>query len=142
MPRHDNLYDHRAWLFKARGNLSSAKQLAENNDELLDHAIYHTQQCAELALKAFLAFKDISIQKTHDLDKLLKQCMDIDATFGVLKPKVITLTPYVAKFRYPDDYLVPDREDVMIAIDYAEEVLTLVRKRIEYLSHPNMRLFE
>lgn len=142
MPERSNLYDYRAWLFKARGNLSSAKKLAENNDELLDHAIYHTQQCAELALKAFLAFKDISIQKTHDLDKLLKQCMDIDARFGVLKAKVIALTPYVAKFRYPDDYLVPDREDVMIAINDAEEVLTLVRKRIEYLSHPNMRLFE
>lgn len=44
---------HEEWLFKANSDLESAKVLLKNN--LLDTAIYHTQQSAEKALKGYLA---------------------------------------------------------------------------------------
>jgi HEPN domain-containing protein len=141
MQEHDISLDYKAWLFKARGNLISAKRLIKDDDEVADHAIYHTQQCAELALKAFLAFKENPIRKVHDLGKLLELCMELDLVFESLKPKLSVLTPYATKFRYPDDYLVPDREDVLEAITYAEEILQFVRRRIEYFSNPTLKLF-
>lgn len=133
--------DYRAWLFKARGNLISAKRLIKDDDQVADHAIYHTQQCAELALKAFLAYKEIPIRKTHDLGKLLELCMNLDAPFESLRVKLSQLMPYATKFRYPDDYLIPDREDVLQAINDAEEVLHFVRRRIEYFSNPTLKIF-
>lgn len=142
MPKRKEIaLDYRAWLFKARGNLGAAKRLAKDDDELLDHAIYHTQQCAETALKAFLAFRDIEIQKIHNLATLNKQCTSLDPLFESIRESLRIISPYVTQFRYPDDYLIPDREDVLEAITHAEIILTFVRRRIEYLSNPNMRIF-
>jgi HEPN domain-containing protein len=58
---------HESWLKKGRHDLTSAQVLFSGDEPVLDTAIYHTQQCAEKALKAFLAFKKQPIMKTHDL---------------------------------------------------------------------------
>ena len=64
------------WLFKAERDLLSAQKLFESR--LLDTAAYHTQQCAEKALKGFRAFKLQPIEKTHDLDRLVSLCKTLD----------------------------------------------------------------
>jgi len=73
--------DHNAWLIKANHNLKAARKLTKSCDEakelLLDIAIYHAQQCAEKALKGFLVFKKQCIEKTHDLEFLVKECEDL-----------------------------------------------------------------
>lgn len=43
----------RAWLVKAKNDLSSAYKLSEDPDCYLDTASYHCQQAAEKAIKAF-----------------------------------------------------------------------------------------
>ncbi|MDO8720925.1 MAG: HEPN domain-containing protein [Syntrophales bacterium] len=45
------------WMIKAYHDLISAKKLAQDEEPVLDTAIYHTQQCAEKALKAYLSYK-------------------------------------------------------------------------------------
>lgn len=45
---------HNEWLHFAHMDLKSAKLLAEN--DLLSPALFHTQQCAEKALKAYPDF--------------------------------------------------------------------------------------
>jgi HEPN domain-containing protein len=42
---------HETWLVKAKNDLKSSKKLIKGDDVVLDTAIYHTQQCAEKALK-------------------------------------------------------------------------------------------
>jgi HEPN domain-containing protein len=42
---------YESWLIKAYHDLISAKKLAQDQEPVLDTAIYHTQQCAEKALK-------------------------------------------------------------------------------------------
>ena len=69
------------WLVKAERDLLSAKALIELSPPLSDTAIYHTQQCAEKALKVFLAYRDQEIEKTHDLRMLVNQCKKIDKSF-------------------------------------------------------------
>ena len=55
-------------LLRAFNDLKSSKVLLDN--ELYDNSVYHSQQCAEKALKAFLIYKNNKITKTHDLDML------------------------------------------------------------------------
>ncbi len=130
------------WLLKARQDLKAAKQLAHNKeDDLTDIAVYHAQQTAEKALKAFLVAHKKSILKTHDVEKLLSLCIQIDSQFDQLLDEAFTLTPYGTKFRYPDDIIFPDKEDVIEAIDYAEKILTMVKKIINQSNDPNLRLF-
>lgn len=45
------------WLKKARTDIRTAKKLFREDERILDTSVYHTQQCAEKALKGFLAFK-------------------------------------------------------------------------------------
>ena len=70
-----------AWLYKANNDLKSALKLLESNDPIMDTAIYHTQQCAEKALKDYLAFKREPLKKTHDIELLVEICSAIDDEF-------------------------------------------------------------
>ena len=60
----------RSWLTKAASDLRSARVLGSADDAPLDTAIYHCQQTAEKAVKAFLVSREISPEKTHDIRKL------------------------------------------------------------------------
>jgi HEPN domain-containing protein len=40
-----------AWILKAQNDLKTAEVAVRQDDPLTDTAIYHTQQCAEKALK-------------------------------------------------------------------------------------------
>ena len=69
----------RSWLLKAQRDLLSAKELAEADFPLLDTAAYHCQQTAEKAIKAFLLYHDIRFEKTHDIEVLVLQAINIEA---------------------------------------------------------------
>lgn len=121
---------HEIWLFKADNDLKSAKKLIEGELKILDTAVYHTQQCAEKSLKAYLSFKNEEIKKTHDIEVLINMCCKIDDTFKVLMEYGIELTPYSTEYRYPDIELMPDLKDVENAIEMAEKILDFVMKKI------------
>jgi len=118
------------WIIKAETDLKSAKKLFEGGNQILDTSIYHTQQCAEKALKTYLDFKLQPIEQTHDLNKLLLSCKDLDADFEKLKSRALILTSYSTEFRYPGDDLEPSGEEVANAIEYAEFILTFVKNKI------------
>ena len=56
-----------AWLVKAQHDLESGEWLSKKTVPLLDTGIYHFQQAAEKAIKAFLVYNDLRPPKTHDL---------------------------------------------------------------------------
>jgi HEPN domain-containing protein len=121
---------HNAWLLKAENDLKSAKILIQGDDPILDTAIYHTQQCAEKALKAYLSFKQQPIQKTHDIEFLIELCSGIDNNFNQLLDDAEELTPYNTIFRYSDLILEPEKDDVTEAIKKAENILIFVKQKI------------
>ena len=118
---------HEEWLLKANHDLRAAKLLKTDND-LLDTAIYHTQQCAEKSLKGFLAFKNREIPKTHHLKVLLECCISINTEFSSLISESVFLSPFATEFRYPDDILIPEPEDLQMAIVSAEVIYEFVVK--------------
>ncbi|MFQ5652798.1 MAG: HEPN domain-containing protein [bacterium] len=115
------------WLKKARNDLGSARRLAQPPEPFLDTAIYHCQQAAEKALKAYLVFHDIAFERTHNLSVLLELCVEVQAGFDEFEDQADLLTPYATAFRYPAEFFEePDEEQVQEAIGFAESILNFV----------------
>ena len=121
---------HEKWLIKAENDLKSAKKLMEGKNYISDTAIYHCQQCAEKALKAFLLYNQKEIKKTHDLELLIELCIEIDNEFDELYDFAVTLAPYSTLFRYPGEVIEPEKKDVYDAINKAERIYNFVQGNI------------
>ena len=130
---------YEAWLLKAQSDLEIAEITTRQcNPTITDGAIYHTQQCAEKALKGFLAYHQSAIQKTHNLVRLIEQCVAFDPDFESLLEDADDLTPLGTEFRYPDDFgeiddvsqLFPSVEEVEVAIAKAKRILDFVKTKI------------
>lgn len=122
---------HEVWLKKAENDLKSAEKLSDINEPILDTAIYHTQQCAEKALKAYLSYKQQPLQKTHDIEYLVELCGKLESRFNELLDDAEMLTPYNAVFRYPGTTLEPSNEEVAEAIEKASKIITFVKQMIK-----------
>ena len=122
----------RAWLVKANRDLGSAQRLAGEPAAYLDTAIYHCQQAAEKALKAFLVYRDVAFEKVHNLSVLVEYCADIDPAFRELADAAADLTPYTTAFRYPDEFFEaePDQEQFNQAFGQAKQILQFVLERL------------
>jgi HEPN domain-containing protein len=77
--------DAKAWLTKARHDLEAARRVGGANPPLLDVALYHCQQAAENALKAFLLFRQVRLERTHDIGVLVEMAAEADPDFGDLQ---------------------------------------------------------
>ena len=115
------------WLYKAEEDLGSAKLLLDGN--FYGTAIYHTQQAAEKALKAYCVYNNLSIPRTHDLDTLCQLCKSIDVDFDNIYLYAIDLNGLDVAFRYPSVQLEPTETDVRNAIELASEILDFVKAK-------------
>lgn len=118
----------RSWLTKAASDLRSARVLGSADDAPLDTAIYHCQQTAEKAVKAFLVSKEISPEKTHDIRKLTLEAAVHEPRFNEVMDMAVALTPYAWEFRYPDDLAetYPTREEFDEALQHAQGIYDFV----------------
>jgi HEPN domain-containing protein len=116
------------WLLKADHDLRSANRLMSKGEDepLLDTAVYHCQQAAEKALKAYLTAHGVTFPKIHLLTPLVALCADIDESFLELQDAAEILTPLATEFRYPGDILEPDPSDAVEAYILAESVVQYV----------------
>ena len=122
------MQNHKAWMKKAKNDLLGAKLLFR--EDMNDLAIYHAHQCAEKALKGFLAFKLCSIQKSHDLVALTEICYRYDRSFEEVRPIVESLNPLGALMRYPSDRPDPDQKITQDSISRAEDLLLFIQTKI------------
>ena len=126
----------KAWLIKAQHDLASARKLSVEPESYLDTAIYHCQQAAEKAIKAFLFFHDQRFDKTHDLRPLIGLAQPLDARFSSFLNAAVLLTPYASEFRYPGDFLEPTREQFDEALSAADSVWQFVLSVLPAEVHP------
>ena len=124
------------WIIKADHDLKTAKDELTANDPATDTVCFHTQQCVEKYLKAYLVFNGIEIiksLKTHDISELIDYCKDIDKDFEQLisDNDADRLTNYSIEARYPDDFYLPSVEESNQAIYIAENVKEFVKVKIK-----------
>ena len=119
------------WLDKANDDLRAAEYLSSMHHPTPDEIIcFHCQQSAEKHLKAFIFIHDIEPEKSHDLEELLKTCLEYNETFSLLLSKLQFLNEYAVMPRYPNQLEISDN-DMKIAIQYAKDIQDFVLQAIE-----------
>jgi HEPN domain-containing protein len=126
------------WLVQAQDEFADAEELRRRNRFYL--ALFHFQQAAEKALKAYLYLVMRSKEEvftTHSLDDLLQKARAIDRDFrGVRGAK--KLDEYSIRPRYPDSLpgRIPSRyfddpKEAEEAMYLARGIVELVERKIE-----------
>lgn len=118
------------WLLKAANDLRAADLLQKADPPLFDDVVFHCQQAAEKALKAFLTWHQQIFRKTHSLEEVGEQCLGIDPTLKDIVDRVVPLTEYAWKFRYPGQVGSPTVEEAAEAITAAREAYQAIQRRL------------
>lgn len=126
----------RAWLQKAANDLRGADIDLAASPPLIEDALFHCQQAAEKALKAFLTAHDRLFRKTHDLDELSRACEAIDPTLTAALAEARDLTVFAWEFRYPGGTSVPSEEEAQCALTTARAVYDGLLSRLPKEVHP------
>jgi len=126
----------RSWLIKAQRDLAAARKLASEPDSHLDTAIYHCQQAAEKAIKAFLVFQDQRFDKTHEIETLIMLAVKFSPDLKEWREAGVRLTPYATTYRYPGESLEPSREEFDLALKSAEDFYAFVLSILPSEVHP------
>jgi HEPN domain-containing protein len=123
--------DVRAWLQKAALDLRAAEPgMSAREACLRSDVVFHAQQAAEKAFKAFLAWHDVPFRKTHNLEELGRARVSIDATLRAIVDRAAPLTEYAWRFRYPGEPSEPSREEADEALNTAREALEVLASRL------------
>jgi HEPN domain-containing protein len=138
MPPEDaRLQDVRAWLSKAELDLkAAAHEISAPAEALWGDVMFHAQQAAEKAMKAFLAWHDVPFRRTHSLEELGRQCVALDATLAVIAGEAAPLTEYAWKFRYPGESDEPRQAEAEQAVATARNVYDAMLKRLPPSARP------
>jgi len=126
------LQEARDWMARADEDLQVAELTLNASPALLGSSVYHSQQAAEKAFKAFLAAHQLPFRLTHDLVELQGQSCTIDAAFAGLATAAQTLTPYATQFRYPGGPMSPAAADADQALRFAQDVVSFIREKLGF----------
>ena len=102
----------------------------------VEGALFHCQQAAEKALKAFLTWHDVRFRRIHDLEEIGKQCVQVDQTLGPLMARAETLSEYATRFRYPGAHYEPSLEEARDVVALARAVMEAIVTRLPRDARP------
>jgi HEPN domain-containing protein len=126
----------KAWLGKAATDLRAAQHDLSPSPPLLADAVFHCQQAVEKVFKGFLMWHGVPFRKTHSLEELGEQCLDLDQSLKDLVDRAVFLTEYAWKFRYPGEPEEPSREEAAEALGIAGEVYAALLTRLPEAARP------
>ena len=122
------------WLSYAKSDFNTASHMFFNvNPKETEISCYHSQQCAEKSLKAYLITKNIDPPRTHDLLELNNLCVSYEPGFSTIQNFCISLNPYGVHVRYPNELSIDDNI-TKIAIENAEKILDFCENLINSIS--------
>lgn len=130
--------DTRSWLAKAMYDLESAHHAMKRKRPLTADAVFHCQQAAEKAMKAFLTWHDVPFRKTHVLEEIGLPCVQLDASLQLPIQAASPLTEYAWRFRYPGDPAAPPPEEARLALRLAEAVVQVILDRVPLEARPEI----
>lgn len=123
--------EYRLWLKKAKDDLVWTKHNIASRE--FSGACFSAQQAAEKALKGFLLYHKKPLRKIHDVVVLLKDCIELDESFGELENMIEILFPYYATTRYPfgDELFTFSKERASEALRAASKIVKFVERKFE-----------
>ena len=116
----------------------SARRSATGEPPFYDIAVYHCQQAAEKAVKAFLVHHNKPFERTHDIEVLVDLACEIDSNFSTLTDAADALTPYATRFRYPNATFAVEPQPVEYreALKHAQSIYEFVLHRLPPVVRP------
>lgn len=121
----------REWILKAESDLKVAKDELVTENPATDAICFHSEQCAEKYLKAYLVFSSQEVPRTHNIAELIYRCMEVDEAFReLLETEIPFLTSYAVAARYPSGDLFPPLEEARHAVELAERTKAFVLERL------------
>ncbi len=130
------LAETRAWLMKSSQDLKAAEVLFHADPALKPIGAHHAQQAAEKSLKAFLEWHRRKFQKTHDLAKLGRQCVEIDPSLGTICGRCAPLSEFAVQHRYPSGWSEPTLDEAREALRLARELFDAILARLPSAVRP------
>jgi HEPN domain-containing protein len=124
----ESMQSHEVSLLIAHDDLKAAQVLYQEG--LYTTAIFHVQQCVEKSLKAYLAYKQQPLTKTHDLIILVKDSVKFNPSFIQFLPLAQELKPYATKGRYADDYITLEQPFLHAVIKETAVLFEFVQQKI------------
>lgn len=92
----------REWVDKAVNDYDAAELTLHGREApIVDAVCFHSQQCAEKYLKAFLQDHLVRFERRHELIPLLELCLTVDTEFEILRGTLQSLEQYAVLIRYP-----------------------------------------
>ena len=119
------------WVAKAEGDFATAgRELRPRTAPNYDAVCFHSQQCAEKYLKAFLTDHLIRFERTHVLKDLLGLCLQVDKNFGKITDDLESLEGYAVAIRYPG---------ATVSVELAEDAFKAT-KRIRAFARKKLKI--
>jgi HEPN domain-containing protein len=116
----------------AEGDLKTAEDELSTTEPFTNTICFHSQQCVEKYLKAYLSFVGKPFRKTHDISELIELCKEVDEEFEILYSLNATkLTRYAVDVRYPDEFYIPSIEEAKEALEIAKKVRNFIIRKLK-----------
>ena len=90
------------WVDKAESDFDAADLTLHGREApIIDAVCFHSQQCAEKYLKAYLQENLVRFERRHELIPLLELCLTLDSDFEILREPLQSLEQFAVLIRYP-----------------------------------------
>jgi len=110
-------------------DFDSAEILFNQYRKPINVICYHCQQAAEKCLKGFLVSRGVEFERTHDLLRIIDECIKIEESFSAIVRYCMKLNPYSVITRYPSELELID-SDAESALVQARTIITPVNNHI------------
>lgn len=127
----------RGWLLRASEDLRAGRHDLTAVPPLLNDVAFHAQQCAEKAMKAFLAHHEVPFRKTHNLTELGHHVVTRDSGLTDLMRRASLMTEFAWRFRYPGEHESASWDDATSALGVAAEVLEAILNALPATCRPD-----
>jgi len=108
------------WVDEAENDFAAADLTLHGIEApIVDAVCFHSQQCAEKYLKAFLQEHLIRFERRHELNVLLDLCVPLDGEFELLRETLQSLEHYAVLIRYPG---------MIVPLEMAEEAFSAAKR--------------
>ena len=108
------------WVDEAENDFAAADLTLHGIEApIVDAVCFHSQQCSEKYLKAFLQEHLIRFERRHELNVLLDLCVPLDGEFELLRETLQSLEHYAVLIRYPG---------MIVPLEMAEEAFSAAKR--------------
>ena len=124
------------WLKFAKDDLNVAEELISRTERYSNSICFHSQQCVEKCLKAFIVKYEGAVERIHPLKSLWKKAAGYEKELEKFRKEINILARYYIPTRYPDALPgslpegLPIKEDAEEALGFAKEIFEFTERKL------------